>query len=82
MAKPKTDPVELTYPLRTAARLTGLSPELLRAWERRYGVVEPLRTAGGRAVEVDIPENVERVASLEDLEQRVALLAFERSNAR
>lgn len=41
------DPFELTYPLRTAARLTGLSPELLRAWERRYEVVVPVRTAGG-----------------------------------
>lgn len=47
MARPKPDPVELNYPLRTAARLTGLSPELLRAWERRYGVVEPHRTPGG-----------------------------------
>jgi len=36
-----------TYPLRTAARLTGLSPEVLRAWERRHGVVQPLRTPGG-----------------------------------
>ncbi len=47
MASSKSDPVELTYPLRTAARLTGLSPEVLRAWERRYGVVRPVRTAGG-----------------------------------
>ena len=47
MADSKPEPVELTYPLRTAARLTGLSPALLRAWERRYGVVEPIRTAGG-----------------------------------
>lgn len=47
MAKTKTEAVELTYPLRTAARLTGLSPELLRAWERRYAVVEPHRTPGG-----------------------------------
>jgi len=47
MAKTDRDALELTYPLRTAARLTGLSPELLRAWEKRYGVVEPLRTAGG-----------------------------------
>lgn len=38
---------EKTYPLRAAAKLTGLSPELLRAWERRYGVVEPIRTPGG-----------------------------------
>jgi MerR family transcriptional regulator, light-induced transcriptional regulator len=29
------------------ARRTGLSPHLLRAWERRYGVVEPTRTEGG-----------------------------------
>jgi DNA-binding transcriptional MerR regulator len=43
----KRETAELTYPLRAAARLTGLSPEVLRAWERRYGVVEPLRTPGG-----------------------------------
>ena len=47
MGNAKSDAVELTYPLRTAARLTGLSPELLRAWERRHRVVEPLRTPGG-----------------------------------
>jgi len=47
VAKPVSDALELTYPLRTAARLTGLSPELLRAWERRHRVVEPLRTPGG-----------------------------------
>jgi DNA-binding transcriptional MerR regulator len=41
------DDAETTYPLRAAARLTGLSPDLLRAWESRYGVVKPLRTAGG-----------------------------------
>ena len=38
---------ELTYPLGAAARLTGLTPDTLRAWERRYGVVVPMRTAGG-----------------------------------
>lgn len=43
----KAEAVELTYPLRTAARLTGLSPEVLRAWERRHRVVQPLRTPGG-----------------------------------
>ncbi len=47
MSLSQTDPAEPTYPLRAAARLTGLSPELLRAWERRYGVVEPLRSSGG-----------------------------------
>jgi DNA-binding transcriptional MerR regulator len=43
----KSEALELTYPLKAAARLTGLSPELIRAWERRYGVVTPVRTPGG-----------------------------------
>lgn len=38
---------QTTYPVRATARLTGLSPEVLRAWERRYGAVEPIRTSGG-----------------------------------
>jgi MerR family transcriptional regulator, light-induced transcriptional regulator len=36
-----------TYNLRAVTRETGLSPETLRAWERRYGIVNPQRTAGG-----------------------------------
>ena len=26
---------------------TGISPELLRAWERRYGLLNPVRSSGG-----------------------------------
>ncbi|HZA82975.1 MAG TPA: MerR family transcriptional regulator, partial [Actinomycetes bacterium] len=29
------------------ARRTGTSPELLRAWERRYGLLRPARSQGG-----------------------------------
>jgi DNA-binding transcriptional MerR regulator len=29
------------------AKRTGVSPELLRAWEQRYGLLQPTRTAGG-----------------------------------
>jgi MerR family transcriptional regulator, light-induced transcriptional regulator len=29
------------------ANRTGVSPELLRAWEQRYGLLQPTRTAGG-----------------------------------
>jgi MerR family transcriptional regulator, light-induced transcriptional regulator len=29
------------------AKRTGVSPELLRAWEHRYGLLQPTRTAGG-----------------------------------
>ncbi|MDH3686480.1 MAG: MerR family transcriptional regulator [Myxococcales bacterium] len=35
------------YSVGAVTRLTGLSAHVLRAWERRYGAVEPLRTAGG-----------------------------------
>jgi DNA-binding transcriptional MerR regulator/methylmalonyl-CoA mutase cobalamin-binding subunit len=38
---------ELTFPLRVAVQRTGLSAERLRAWEFRYGAVEPVRTSGG-----------------------------------
>ena len=35
------------YPLRTVAGRTGLTPDVIRAWERRYGVVRPLRGPRG-----------------------------------
>lgn len=35
------------YKMRTIARLTDLSPALLRAWERRHALLEPLRGPGG-----------------------------------
>ncbi len=38
---------ETTYALGAVSRLTGLSAEVLRAWERRYGAVRPARTPGG-----------------------------------
>jgi DNA-binding transcriptional MerR regulator len=36
-----------TFPVRVATRVTGLKPELIRAWESRYGAIQPHRTAGG-----------------------------------
>jgi methanogenic corrinoid protein MtbC1 len=35
------------YTIRQAALRAGLSVPLLRAWERRYGIVQPSRTASG-----------------------------------
>lgn len=40
--------MEPHYPIRTAARLTSLSVDTLRAWERRYQAVTPERTERGR----------------------------------
>jgi len=34
------------HPIRVVAERTGISPTLLRAWERRYDVVEPGRSEG------------------------------------
>jgi DNA-binding transcriptional MerR regulator len=50
------------HPIRVAARRTGLSTDLLRAWERRYGVVEPGRTEGGRRLYSD--RDIERLRLL------------------
>jgi MerR family transcriptional regulator, light-induced transcriptional regulator len=47
MEKAQATDLNQTYPLRTVSRLTGLSPELLRAWESRHAIVRPFRTAGG-----------------------------------
>src|SRR5687767_8040152 len=36
------------YPLRAVIRRTGLSADVIRAWERRYGAVAPSRSDGGQ----------------------------------
>jgi MerR family transcriptional regulator, light-induced transcriptional regulator len=38
----------LRYPIRAVSKLTGIPVDTLRAWERRYAVVEPDRDARGR----------------------------------
>src|ERR1700753_1462954 len=44
------------------ARRVGVSPELLRAWEQRYGLLQPVRTPGG--VRVYREEDAERVTRM------------------
>jgi len=48
--------------MRVVIQRTGLSPDLLRAWERRYHVVRPTRTDGGQRLYSDA--DVERLARL------------------
>lgn len=38
----------MLHPMRVVALRTGLTPDLLRAWEKRYGAVAPVRSAGGQ----------------------------------
>jgi MerR family transcriptional regulator, light-induced transcriptional regulator len=44
------------------ARRVGVSPELLRAWERRYGLLQPIRSDGGFRLYTS--EDVERVSRM------------------
>ena len=39
-----SSPSALRHPIGVVARRTGLKPDLIRAWERRYGAVEPGRS--------------------------------------
>lgn len=41
------------HPIRVVSKRTGLTPALLRAWEKRYGVVTPARTEGGQRLYSD-----------------------------
>src|SRR5580700_7640026 len=40
--------VSKEYPIRVVSRMTGISVDTLRAWERRYHVVTPDRSPRGR----------------------------------
>jgi methanogenic corrinoid protein MtbC1 len=53
-----------TYPIRAVARMTGLSLDTLRAWERRYDAVVPGRGRRGREY---TDEDVVRLRSLGEL---------------
>jgi len=55
------------YTIKSAASLTGIAAETLRAWERRYGYPRPLRTASGYRLYDD-----EAIATLRRIRQDVA----------
>lgn len=53
------------HTVKRAAELTGVAPDTLRAWERRYGVVEPLRSEGGYRLYDDLA--LRRLAAMKAL---------------
>lgn len=58
---------ESLYPIRTVARLTGINPVTLRAWERRHGLVTPIRSKSGHRVYRDIDvQRIRKIMSLLD----------------
>ena len=55
--------VSKEYPIRVVSRMTGISVDTLRAWERRYHVVNPDRSARGRLYD---ESHVQRFLQLRD----------------
>ncbi|WP_415773273.1 MerR family transcriptional regulator [Pseudomonas sp. LB3P38] len=56
---------EELFPIREVARLTGVNPVTLRAWERRYGLIQPTRTESGH-----------RLYSMADIDQVRSILGW------
>ena len=46
--RPASSPTLPGHPIAVVAERTGLSRDVLRVWERRYGAVDPTRSAGGQ----------------------------------
>jgi hypothetical protein len=59
---PQSKPTDERHPMRLVVLRTGLTPDLLRAWEKRYGVVTPIRSRGGQRLYSDA--DVERLSQL------------------
>ena len=61
------------YPIGTVSELTGVNAITLRAWERRYGLFEPVRKASGHRLysqyHIDL---INRVVSLLDRGMRIS----------
>jgi DNA-binding transcriptional MerR regulator/methylmalonyl-CoA mutase cobalamin-binding subunit len=53
---------EPRHPIQVVSRRTGVTQDSLRAWEKRYGAVEPHRAPGGRRLYTDA--DVERLILL------------------
>jgi DNA-binding transcriptional MerR regulator len=64
---PNLLPIDGLIPIRTVSSLTGVNPVTLRAWERRYGLIKPVRTPKGHRLYT--------MADVDLINQAVALLA-------
>ena len=62
------DQGEVTFRIGTASRMTGIPVDTLRVWERRYGVVTPLRSPG--ADRLYRQDDIKRLALLKKLVDR------------
>ncbi len=67
---------EPRHPIRVVAQRTGLTPATLRAWERRYQVVDPARSEGGQRLYSDRDvERLRRLHALTEAGRPISLIA-------
>lgn len=65
-----------SYPIGAVSRLTGVEPETLRMWERRYGLAPSTRSGGGHRLYSESDVNVLRaVKALLDTGMRIGAVA-------
>lgn len=66
------------FPIRTVSELTGVNSITLRAWESRYGLIEPIRKASGhRLYTQDHIDLINRVVGLLDRGMRIGQIKAE-----
>jgi DNA-binding transcriptional MerR regulator/methylmalonyl-CoA mutase cobalamin-binding subunit len=66
------------FPIRTVSELTGVNSITLRAWENRYGLIEPIRKASGhRLYTQEHIDLINRVVGLLDRGMRIGQVKAE-----
>ena len=66
------------FPIRTVSELTGVNSITLRAWESRYGLIEPIRKASGhRLYTQEHIDLINRVVGLLDRGMRIGQIKAE-----
>jgi DNA-binding transcriptional MerR regulator len=73
--KKNMDSDNQTYRIGAVSKLTGIRPDTLRIWERRYNVVEPSRTVkGGRLYSRDDVSRLMKIKTLVDQGHAISTL--------
>ncbi len=57
--------LDYKYPIKVVSQMTGLSVHVIRAWEKRYNVVEPERTNTNRRLYSE--EDIEKLKLLNNV---------------
>lgn len=74
-SKNDVEPLQQSYRIGAVSKLTGISPDTLRVWERRYQVVKPSRTdKGGRLYSRDEVSRLVKIKALVDQGHAISTL--------